>query len=235
MTRLAHKRSSQGSSVTDKGTTPASRGQRSVGTRGKSDVRASSVLKGTIETDNKMRQGVLRKNSTRFEEPSPPPPDPNSEAKSETIRRMQRNLEEWNEELKAIHEKKMKNETIQKSELAKRDERISKLTNQYTSEHEVRTKTERERSQLSQELAQTTEQLDEHTKKIEQLEHYLAQYKQAFELAETKNGELEYELQSTGEQLKQSEGMRKRLQDQVTELQGQLAIEEQRSRFCVLL
>ena len=74
-----------------------------------SDVRASSVLKGTIETDNKMRQGVLRKNSTRFEEPSPPPPDPNSEAKSETIRRMQRNLEEWNEELKAIHEKKMKN------------------------------------------------------------------------------------------------------------------------------
>lgn len=74
-----------------------------------SDGRASSVLKGTIETDNKMRQGIMRKNSTRFEEPSPPPPDPNSEAKSETIRRMQRNLEDWNEELKAIHEKKMKN------------------------------------------------------------------------------------------------------------------------------
>lgn len=46
-------------------------------------------------------------------------------------------------------------ETIQKSELAKRDERISKLTNQYTSEHEVRTKTERERSQLSQELVRS--------------------------------------------------------------------------------
>ena len=71
--------------------------------------RTSSVLQGTIETDNKMRLGVLRKNSTRFEEPTPIPPDPNSEAKSETIRRMQRNLEEWNEELKAIQQKKAKN------------------------------------------------------------------------------------------------------------------------------
>ena len=32
---------------------------------------------------------------------------------------------------------------------------------------------------------------------------------------------------SVREQLKQSEGMRRRLNDQVTELQGQLAIEEQ--------
>jgi len=43
------------------------------------------------------------------------------------------------------------------------------------------------------------------------------------------------EVLSVREQLEQSENMRRRLNDQVTELQGQLAIEEQRSRFCVLL
>ena len=37
------------------------------------------------------------------------------------------------------------------------------------------------------------------------------------------------------EQLQKSDGMRRRLNDQVTELQGQLAIEEQRSRFCSIL
>ena len=42
------------------------------------------------------------------------------------------------------------------------------------------------------------------------------------------------EVLSVHEQLEQSENMRRRLNDQVTELQGQLAIEEQRSRFCVL-
>lgn len=45
----------------------------------------------------------------------------------------------------------------------------------------------------------------------------------------------EEELQEMTEQLHKSEGMRRRLNDQVTELQGQLAIEEQRSRFCTIL
>ena len=45
----------------------------------------------------------------------------------------------------------------------------------------------------------------------------------------------ELELETLNEQLEQSEGMRRRLNDQVTELQGQLAIEEQRSHFCTIL
>ena len=45
----------------------------------------------------------------------------------------------------------------------------------------------------------------------------------------------EAELETANEQLQKSEGMRRRLNDQVTELQGQLAIEEQRSRFCSIL
>lgn len=45
----------------------------------------------------------------------------------------------------------------------------------------------------------------------------------------------EAELEEMSEQLQKSEGMRRRLNDQVTELQGQLAIEEQRSHFCTLL
>ena len=43
---------------------------------------------------------------------------------------------------------------------------------------------------------------------------------------------MEEELQTASEQLQQSETMRRRLNDHVTELQGQLAIEEQRSKFC---
>ena len=42
-------------------------------------------------------------------------------------------------------------------------------------------------------------------------------------------------MEEISEQLQKSEGMRRRLNDQVTELQGQLAIEEQRSRFCTIL
>lgn len=45
----------------------------------------------------------------------------------------------------------------------------------------------------------------------------------------------EGELEEMTEQLQKSEGMRRRLNDQVTELQGQLAIEEQRSHFCIIL
>ena len=45
----------------------------------------------------------------------------------------------------------------------------------------------------------------------------------------------EEDLEEVSEQLQKSEGMRRRLNDHVTELQGQLAIEEQRSRFCTIL
>ena len=42
----------------------------------------------------------------------------------------------------------------------------------------------------------------------------------------------EEQLTSVSEQLQQSEGMRRRLHEQVTELQGRLALEEQRSKVC---
>ena len=45
----------------------------------------------------------------------------------------------------------------------------------------------------------------------------------------------EEEVSTKTELLEQSESLRRRLHEQVTELQGQLAIEEQRSRFCVVL
>ena len=45
----------------------------------------------------------------------------------------------------------------------------------------------------------------------------------------------EEEVSTKTELLEQSESLRRRLHEQVTELQGQLAIEEQRSRFCVML
>lgn len=67
------------------------------------------------------------------------------------------------------------------------------------------------------------------------MEIELAQYQTAYEEAETQKMMLEKEVTLTAEQLESSEGMRRRLNDQVTELQGQLAIEEQRSKFCSIL
>ena len=45
----------------------------------------------------------------------------------------------------------------------------------------------------------------------------------------------EAEVTQLDEELQQNEALRKRLNEQVTQLQGQLAIEEQRSRFCIIL
>ena len=70
---------------------------------------------------------------------------------------------------------------------------------------------------------------------VEQLQIRLAEYEAGYKQSEENRLSLEQEYQETSEQLQKSENMRRRLQDQVTELQGQLAIEEQRSRFCTLL
>ena len=70
---------------------------------------------------------------------------------------------------------------------------------------------------------------------LEQLQSDLAQYEVAYQELDTRRMELEQVLEGTADQLNQSETMRRRLNDQVTELQGQLAIEEQRSKFCILL
>lgn len=67
---------------------------------------------------------------------------------------------------------------------------------------------------------------------LDQLHNHLTEYELAYEHLESSKVQLEEELQTTNEQLKQSEMMRRRLNDHVTELQGQLAIEEQRSKFC---
>ena len=69
---------------------------------------------------------------------------------------------------------------------------------------------------------------------LEQFQNQLAEYELAYEQLDSRRVELEEELQATGEQLQQSETMRRRLNDHVTELQGQLAIEEQRSKFCII-
>ncbi len=67
-----------------------------------------TVHQNTLESDNKRRPIVLKRNSSRYRPPSPEPPDPNSEAKSVTIRRMQSNLLEWDKKLDDINAKKLK-------------------------------------------------------------------------------------------------------------------------------
>lgn len=70
---------------------------------------------------------------------------------------------------------------------------------------------------------------------VEQLQQDLAQYQLAYQELEAQNTEFEREVALNTDQLEKSEGMRRRLNDQVTELQGQLAIEEQRSKLCTIL
>ena len=70
---------------------------------------------------------------------------------------------------------------------------------------------------------------------MERLQNDLMQYQLAYEEMEAKKTEWEQEATITAEQLDRSEGMRRRLNDQVTELQGQLAIEEQRSKICTIM
>lgn len=65
-----------------------------------------------------------------------------------------------------------------------------------------------------------------------QLEGDLTQYESAYEQLSGARDQLEEQLTNTSELLQQSESMRRRLDDTVIELQGQLAIEEQRSKFC---
>ena len=67
------------------------------------------------------------------------------------------------------------------------------------------------------------------------MQNELSQYQLAYQELEVQRAELEREVTLTAEQLETSEGMRRRLNDQVTELQGQLAIEEHRSRLCTIL
>ncbi len=68
-----------------------------------------------------------------------------------------------------------------------------------------------------------------------QLQSDLSQYEAAYDQLSGVKDQLEEQLTDNSELLQQSESMRRRLDDTVIELQGQLAIEEQRSKFCTIL
>ena len=93
-----------------------------------------------------------------------------AEAKSQTIRRMQSNLETWDKQLEEIVQKKTQNGTkhlllilcsycfiftidsVTRSEIEKRDYQREELTGKYNTECESRRKTEQERDTLTVEL-----------------------------------------------------------------------------------
>jgi myosin heavy subunit len=220
----------------------------------------STVHQSTAEADNKRRPGISRRISIRYRPPSPEPPDPNSEAKSQTIRRMQSSLETWDKQLEEILHKKAHNDMVTKTELEKRDQQLEELTVRYNRECVKRQHTELERDNVTTELNNTTEELDDTKNQVKQLQSSLEQYQRAYQEFDENKRELvskevlyciiasrysiinnvivamqEEDLEEVSEQLQKSEGMRRRLNDHVTELQGQLAIEEQRSRFCTIL
>ncbi|XP_064397958.1 uncharacterized protein LOC135344628 [Halichondria panicea] len=194
-----------------------------------------TVHQNTLESDNKRRPIVLKRNSSRYRPPSPEPPDPNSEAKSVTIRRMQSNLLEWDKKLDDINAKKLKDEAIQQAEMRERDDQIKELTEKLANETEGRKTAEEHRDDLEQRLASTEDELGNTKDQCDQLQSDLTQYEAAYEEISAQRMELEEQLSGNSQLLQQSESMRRRLDDTVIELQGQLAIEEQRSKFCSIM
>ena len=100
-------------------------------------------------------------------------PQSYSEAKSQTIRRMQSNLETWDRQLEEIATKKTHNgehavkpcvltclqqqssvtaESLARSEIEKRDQQLEELTGQYNRECGIRRSVEQERENLTTEL-----------------------------------------------------------------------------------
>lgn len=195
----------------------------------------STLSQGTVETGNKRRPVLMKRGSQKFEPLPPEPPDPNSEAKSVTIRRMQSNLEVWEEKLKELYEEKKENDRISKAELIKRDETIQELSTKYKKELKLRKETEQLKDQTEQHLDEVQKVAEDQSQQLQHLEMQLRQYTMAYQQSDSRKQELEEQLTSVSEQLQQSEGMRRRLHEQVTELQGRLALEEQRSKVCSIV
>lgn len=69
----------------------------------------NTLFDPTLSGDCKRHHATIRKNSTRFKPTPSPPPDPNSEAKSLLIKRVQSQVEVWDHELNSIKQQ-MKND-----------------------------------------------------------------------------------------------------------------------------
>ncbi|XP_019849678.1 PREDICTED: uncharacterized protein LOC109580679 [Amphimedon queenslandica] len=194
-----------------------------------------TVNQTTIETDNKKRPGILKRNSERYAPPLPEEPDPNSEAKSLVIKKLHSNLEVWERQLEELTNKKKEQDELHKSEIEKRDNEITGLKSNLSEEMKQRTQAETNNKELSEKLNFTEMKLAEQTHNAEQLSVNLMHYEALYQQTEGQRSELEEENGELMRKVAMIEDMKRRLNDQVTDLQGQVAILERRSAICTIL
>ena len=191
---------------------------------------------GTIATDNKMHQGMIRKNTTRFKALPSPPPDPNSESKSLVIKRMKNFMQVWEQELDTIKSKKSEEDDERKTAFVKCQQSIRNLSHDLSDTcNKLNTKIS-ENSNLSRAVHEARSLLMDKDTDISELSVQMEYLQIAFNESEIRRSDFQEQVSVLGQQLQHSEDMRKRLHEEFVELQGKLAIEEQRnSKICSIM
>lgn len=194
------------------------------------------LSEGTIATDNKARQGVIRNNTSRFKPKPSPPPDPNSESKSLVIKRMKNFMEVWDHELDTIKSKKNLEDENRKLAFIKCQQSILNLGNELSETCQNLNNKINENDDLSRSLSEARITLTDKDANLTELSAQLEYLQIAFNESEGRRNEFMEQATLLNQQLQQSEDMRRRLHEECTELQGKLAIEEQRnSKICSIM
>jgi small-conductance mechanosensitive channel len=201
----------------------------------KKPAKGLPVDRTTVETDNKKRPGIMRLNSIKYNPPPPQDSDPNSEVKSAVISRMNDNLIDWDKRLQDITVKKKETDELHKKEIEKRDAEKKDLTNKLDHETKTRQELEKLKNELTNKLITTENNLAHQMETSQQLHANLMSYEVMYQEMEGKCVELEEANGELTEKLTMMEEMKRRLNDQVTDLQGQVSILERRSAICIIL
>ena len=197
---------------------------------------STRLAEGTIATDNKMHLGVIRNNTTRFKSPSSPPPDPNSESKSLVIKRMKSFMQVWDHELDEIKSKKSEEDNERKNAFVKCQHSIMKLSKELSNTCNSLNGKIQENSNLSHTISEARNLLLERDDNISELNVQMDYLQIAFNESEIRRSDFQEQATVLSQQLQHSEEMRKRLHEEFAELQGKLAIEEQRnSKICSIM
>ena len=197
---------------------------------------STRLAEGTIATDNKMHLGVIRKNTTRFKTLPSPPSDPNSESKSLVIKRMKSFMQVWDHELDEIKSKKSEEDNERKNAFVKCQQSIVKLSKELSNTCNSLNDKIQESNNLSESISEARNLLLEKDDTISELHVQLEYLQIAFNESEIRRSDFQEHTTILSQQLQHSEEMRKRLHEEFAELQGKLAIEEQRnSKICSIM
>eukprot|EP00118_Oscarella_pearsei_P005329 m.24381 g.24381 ORF g.24381 m.24381 type:complete len:349 (+) comp28615_c0_seq2:543-1589(+) len=198
--------------------------------------RRSVAVASTVAADNKKRPIVLAQTAVRFApEPELESGDSQSVAKSEALRRIQANLEEWDGLLGQIENGKARSDQLMRYEVEKREKTIEELKSDIEGVKKNIKDLNEEKSAVTGHLETTSSNLAEREAQIQDLDQRLQEYETAYEEMTNAKEQLEGQLDEMARSLTEKDNINRRLNEQNTELQAQLEIEMQRSKTCLIL